>query len=95
MAGYRDAVPVIFGHYWRWWDPKDHAELSKGEPNLFDGDTPDGWQKSEAGKTVGLCIDYSVGARFKERLREDRGRFAGRLAALRWPENELVFDRDA
>jgi hypothetical protein len=89
---YRDSVPVVFGHYWRWWNPANHAELSKGEPNLFEGDPPDGWQRNEDGAAVALCIDYSVGARFKERLNRKRPPFAGRLAALRWPERELVFD---
>ena len=91
---YRDSVPVVFGHYWRWWDQADHAVLSKGEPNLFEGDPPDGWQRNEEGAEVALCVDYSVGARFKERLNGKRGEFAGRLAALRWPERELVFDTD-
>jgi hypothetical protein len=89
---YRDPVPVVFGHYWRWWDPADHLELSKGEPNLFDRDPPDGWQRNELGAEVGICIDYCVGARFKERKQGRRTQFAGRLAALRWPERELVFD---
>jgi hypothetical protein len=89
---YRDSVPVVFGHYWRWWDQASHATLSKGEPNLFENDPPDGWQRNEDDTEVALCVDYSVGARFKERLSGKRPPFAGRLAALRWPERELVFD---
>jgi hypothetical protein len=37
-----------------------------------------------------FCIDYSVGKRFLDRLR-DRP-YTGRLAALLWPEKQLVFD---
>ncbi|MGE0796784.1 MAG: metallophosphoesterase [Lautropia sp.] len=92
---YDDPVPVVFGHYWRCWDPAGHAALSKGEPNLFEGDAPDGWQRNAAGAEVAICIDYSVGARFKERRTGRRAGFAGRLAALRWPERTLVFDADA
>jgi Calcineurin-like phosphoesterase len=92
---YTDSVPVVFGHYWRWWNAADGAALSKGEPNLFADDAPDAWQRNEAGRDVAICIDYSVGARFKERLRGSRSGFAGRLAALRWPERELVFDSEA
>ncbi len=88
-----DANPaVVFGHYWRWLDPEAHAVLSKGEPNLFAGDHACGWHQNAAGRDVAFCIDYSVGARFKERKSGVRGAFQGRLAALRWPERTVVFD---
>ena len=90
-----EPVRVVFGHYWRWWNAAEGAALSKGEPNLFADDPPDAWQRNEAGREVAFCIDYSVGARFKERLRGKHTNFAGRLAALRWPERELVFDSEA
>ena len=93
-ANYKDATPVIFGHYWRWWDPASHAKFSKGEPNLFDKDGPCGWQRNKAGRKVAFCIDYSVGKRFEERKRARTGPFESRLAALRWPEREIVFDQD-
>jgi hypothetical protein len=89
---YRSEVPVVFGHYWRWWNPASQAALSKGEPDLFASDAPLAWQRNAAAAEVGICIDYSAGARFKERLKGKRRGFAGRLAALRWPERELVFD---
>ena len=34
-AGY---VPVLFGHYWRWWDPAAQAQLSMGIAPLFTDD---------------------------------------------------------
>jgi len=82
--------PVLFGHYWRWWNNAVHKHLSKGEPNLFEGE--------EAGPAMAenhqaFCLDFSVGARFKERdLGRKVGPFHGRLAAMRWPERELVYD---
>jgi hypothetical protein len=84
----------VFGHYWRSWDHATHGRFSKGEPNLFEHDSPLGWQRNDAGAEVAICIDFSVGARFEERKRGASDRFAGRLAALRWPERQLVFDSD-
>ena len=89
---YRDSTPVVFGHYWRWWDPASHATLSKGEPNLFDTEPACGWHRNAEGREVAFCVDYSAGARFKERKLRRTGPFHGRLAALRWPECEVVFD---
>lgn len=88
-----DGPPVLFGHYWRWWNGAAHAGLSKGEPNLFASD--------EVGPAMAehhraFCLDFSVGARFKERhLGRENGPFHGRLAAMRWPERELVYDGEA
>jgi hypothetical protein len=85
-----EGPPVLFGHYWRWWNNAVHAGLSKGEPNLFPGD--------EVGPAMAehhraFCLDFSVGGRFKERHRgRKEGPFHGRLAAMRWPERELVYD---
>ena len=40
-----------------------------------------------------MCIDYSVGKRFRERLQRGfDGRFRTRLGALRLPERLLFFD---
>jgi hypothetical protein len=40
-----------------------------------------------------MCLDYSVGKRFKERsMLGFNGVFQTRLAALRWPERVLLFD---
>ena len=88
---YAHAVPVVFGHYWRWWTPDAHGRYSKGEANLFTDVEPGGWLPT-AGREGAFCLDYSVGARFKERLEGRREPFHGRLAAMRWPERELVFD---
>jgi hypothetical protein len=87
-----DETPVVFGHYWRWWNPASHAHYSKGEPDLFVDEPPVGWHRNYAGREVALCIDYSVGARYKERKQGRGASFHARLAALRWPERDVVFD---
>jgi hypothetical protein len=88
---YSAATPVIFGHYWRWWNPAAHAILSKGEKPLFADVAPTDWLPTGQGAQA-FCVDYSVGARYAERSRRPAGPFEGRLAAMRWPERELVFD---
>ena len=92
---YRDSAPVVFGHYWRFWHPASHMTFSKGEPNLFEGEPACGWHRNTDGREVAFCVDYSAGARFKERKRASKGPFHGRLAALRWPERVVVFDQEA
>lgn len=72
---------VIFGHYWR--------VQMKPELAVFHGYELDEW----LGSGRAMCIDYSVGWRANERRQgKGPGEFTGRLAALRWPECELVFD---
>ena len=95
VAWWRDytrQIPVLFGHYWRWWDPSVHGMLSKGEPQLFSDDPigPFMAQQNQA-----FCVDFSVGSRFKQRPRSGEEPFHGRLAAMRWPERELVFDAES
>jgi hypothetical protein len=89
---YAGHVPVLFGHYWRWWDPSVHGALSKGEPQLF---TDDPVPPFMAKHDRAFCIDYSVGSRYKQRRLGHEPPYHGRLAALRWPERELVFDGEA
>ncbi|MDR3418111.1 MAG: metallophosphoesterase [Nevskia sp.] len=85
---YRDPVPVVFGHYWR--VPQGMAQPEhKGVSNLFDGYAESAWLGPRG---LGFCVDYCVGVRFIERQQGVVDRFQGRLAALRWPEAELVMD---
>lgn len=81
--------PVIMGHYWRWWSDNGAKRFSRGQPDLFAGSRPVEWLGTS--KRV-YCTDFSVGARFKE-LEDghEPGQFT-RLAAVRWPENVVVFD---
>ncbi len=75
---------IVFGHYSR------PATASAGSGDgLFDGVAP---HASLAGGRA-MCVDYGVGSRAAERARgKPNGPFRGRLAAMRWPEAELVFD---
>lgn len=86
---YNDAVPVIVGHYWRWYNNETRELFGKGEENLFAEHAPNDW----AGERRNVyCVDFSVGGRFKERALGRTGSWGTRLAAVRWPEQELIFD---
>lgn len=81
---YNEEIPVIIGHYWR----KTH-EVTDSE-NLFDSIAYNSWH----GKLNNVfCIDYSVGARFQERNKNKTIGSTTNLAALRWPENTIMFER--
>lgn len=89
---YEGEVPVLFGHYWRSRDPAAHAILSPGEPALF---ADDPLAPFMADHHLAYCIDFSVGARYRQRVAGDRSPPHGHLAAIRWPERRLVFDSPA
>ena len=82
-------TPVIVGHYWRWWSAGGSQLYSRGEPDLFAGAGPLDWMGVR--KAV-YCTDFSVGARCRE-IEDglEPGHFT-RLGAVRWPDNEIVFD---
>jgi hypothetical protein len=74
----------VFGHYWRVTLP---GEVDN--EHLFT-DVP---LNATLGRGGAMCIDYSVGKRFKERVAPGfAGVFRTRLAALRFPERVLIFD---
>ncbi|MDO4641666.1 MAG: metallophosphoesterase [Neisseria sp.] len=80
---YTDDIPVVIGHYWRHWQPQP-SSLMPEPANAWFG----------ARHNV-FCVDYSVGARWRDRRAEppvspSQSHF--RLAALRWPEKVLMFD---
>ncbi len=84
---YTDDVPVVFGHYWRRVGEASKAIPEFG-PDLFAGIEPHHWMGPC--KNV-YCVDFSVGAR--PTLRHSGfDENAGRLAALRVPEFEVVHD---
>ena len=86
---YDETVPVVVGHYWRLFSPLP-APKAPGYGELFSDIAGTAWH----GKRQNVfCIDFSIGARWRDRKQPEpmsRSRF--RLAALRWPENFLVFD---
>jgi hypothetical protein len=85
---YDDETPVVVGHYWRQFLPLDRAKLDKAGPDLFEGVPAHAWL-GVRGKV--FCVDFSVGGRWQER-REGRSGMRTRLAALRWPEREVVLE---
>lgn len=83
---YTDSVAVIIGHYWRSWYRDGVAEHRK---ELFQ-EAPTQWLGA---KQQVFCVDYSVGARWRERQQSiDPARSRMHLAALRWPEKVIVLD---
>ncbi len=86
---YQDDVPVIVGHYWRWYSAEGQARYARGEEDLFDRAAPEQWLD---GRQKVYCTDFSVGARFRE-IHDGYapGTFT-RLAAVRWPEQEVLFE---
>lgn len=86
---YRDTTPVLFGHYWRWATAAGAAAYSRGEQDLFAGIPDNAWLGPQQNA---FCVDFSVGVRYRERPVKPGTAYCGRLAAVRWPERELVFD---
>ncbi|KKW67148.1 metallophosphoesterase [Lampropedia cohaerens] len=97
---YEAPTPVVIGHYWRMWrDPQRPAALAPAteaasappDGDLFACVPSNAWHGLRHNV---FCVDYSVGARWSERLqgRTDPSQSRFRLAALRWPERTLVFD---
>lgn len=89
---YTDDTAVIVGHYWRWPGSELQRQYSRGEPDLFANTEPHHWVGA---KRNVFCTDFSVGARFKERAKGITANFNTRLAAVRWPEQELVYENGA
>src|SRR5262249_30241826 len=85
--GYAGPALCVFGHYWR-------TALAGEKPieQLFEGRA----REQALGSGHAMCLDYSVGKRFRERMEPGfRGSFRTQLAALRLPERVLVFDNEA
>ena len=84
---YSEDIPVIVGHYWRRVVPP--TDPVARELDLFSEHGPYDWHGAR--RNV-FCLDYSVGARFKERKEGLEIGTNTHLIAMRWPERELVFD---
>ncbi len=88
---YASDTAVVFGHYWR----LASSTRVKGKPDLLAEYAMGDWQGPKQNL---YCVDFSVGARFRERRdRENQGLpaeapFIGRLAAVRWPARCVMFD---
>jgi hypothetical protein len=76
---YRGPMTVV-GHYWR------ARRVESNVEKLFDGIDP---HKPLGRRENVMCVDYSIGRRWRERAAQKP--FESDLAALSWPEAELVF----
>jgi hypothetical protein len=86
---YRSPIPVIFGHYWRWPTHDAGDRFGRYARDPFPDREADEWVGAA---DTAYCNDFCVGARFAERLGWPDEPFRSRLAAVRWPERELVYD---
>jgi hypothetical protein len=86
---YRDRPAVAMGHYWR------RDQRARPADVTGDWDYPLGdygpYEWMGPCRNV-FCVDYSVGGRYAERARGGTPPYQTRLAALRWPDRELMFD---
>jgi hypothetical protein len=86
---YAADTPVLFGHYWRWPTPEAGRRYGRYAHDVFERRAANEWLGP---RDSAFCIDYSVGARYAERLSYPGEPFVSRLGAVRWPERELIFD---
>ncbi|MBY0231702.1 MAG: metallophosphoesterase [Gemmataceae bacterium] len=81
---YADQPLTVVGHYWRVGMPGDDSD-----EHLFGSRA----RNMLLGAGHVMCIDYSVGRRFRERMEPGfRGLYLTSLGALRLPERMLHFD---
>lgn len=87
---YHDEIPVVIGHFWRRFDSEAKKVSGVFGKDVFEDVPSHAWMG--ASNNV-YCVDYSVGQRHAERSLSQRlDQFHGKLAALRWPECEVVHD---
>lgn len=86
---YADEVPVVIGHFWRMFDGDARRITGMFGADVFEGIPSHAWMGLQ--RNV-YCVDYSVGQRHLERREDESEAFHGKLAALRFPEWEVVHD---
>lgn len=87
---YFDLKPVFIGHYWRTPNPYPLVSSpSSQDQRFFDHLSMSDWHGHH--RNV-FCLDFSVGARYRER-QSPSNQPQTQLAAYRWPEHQIVFDR--
>lgn len=86
---YMDDIPVVIGHFWRMFDDDARRIAGMFGPDVFEGIDSHAWMGAR--KNV-YCVDYSVGQRHLERKQKAREEFHGKLAALRYPEWQVMHD---
>lgn len=86
----RVAVPFVssgktrFERRVQWWNTYSGPFCVFGHYSILDG--------QPRGNESTFCIDYGVGKRWTERKQGKAKNFKLKLAALRWPEQRVVFD---
>ncbi|MBL4849760.1 MAG: metallophosphoesterase [Planctomycetes bacterium] len=83
--GYEGETVVVVGHYWRSQHTAGGLATNPDEPDPLAGIEPTAKLGPKGGVRV---IDYSVGLGYKRRSQVE---IEPSLAALRWPEDALVF----
>ena len=86
---YREATPVVVGHYWRQFVMRKRKASGHGDANLFDQLRGHEWHGARSNV---FCVDFSVGGRYRERPLAPGAVPATRLGAIRWPERTLTLD---
>lgn len=105
---YDESTPVVVGHYWRRFHAPASANTRQDDLTPATGKSHTLHTQTDAEGLFGslpgnawhglrrnvFCVDFSVGARWSERLkhRHDAHSSQFRLGALRWPERLLVLD---
>ena len=83
---YAGKKAVVVGHYWRQFGELTSEQKDKGGPDLFEGIEPHHWM----GKNNKVyCVDFSVGLKHKAKAKGFSDSHC-KLAALRWPEKEVM-----
>lgn len=67
-----------------WWNDYNGPFCVFGHYSISDG--------LPRGNSSAFCVDFGVGQRWKERRVGKTSGFSSKLAALRFPEREIVFD---
>jgi len=86
---YDHPTPVVVGHYWRRVNQIDRSLAGKRDEDLFGALAPNVWHGRRCNV---FCVDFSAGGRWVERKAGLTPGHDFKLAALRWPERELMFD---
>lgn len=86
---YEELTPVVIGHFWRLFDRDARRITGMFGPDVFEGIPSHAWMGK---KRNVYCVDYSVGQRHLERRKDTASNFHGKLAALRYPEWEVMHD---
>lgn len=84
---YNHDTPVVVGHFWR--KLVDSVKSVQDKENIFNNISSTSWHGLRSNV---FCVDYSVGARFLERMKNLELGSTTKLVALSWPNQELILE---